>query len=132
MVMPFLLDLIIIANILSTGFALKHLVRDRDYCKLETRTCWSSPNNVSDKQLIFHIALIFVAVNIPVIMVFTKYDLLVMEHFRASSHIPSLPDRKVEAKKRAEKALKEVTKDLPFPFVPVSTKKEYRGPLLDL
>jgi GTPase len=87
---------------------------------------------VSDKHLIFHIALIFVAVKIPVIVVFTKYDLLVVEHFRDSSHIPSLPHRKVEAKKRAEKALKEVTKDFPFPFVSVSTKQEYRGPLLGL
>ena len=81
--------------------------------------------------MIFHIALNFVAVKIPVIVVFTKYDLLVMEHFRASSHIPSLSDRIREAKKRAEKTLKEVTKNLPFPFVPVSTK-EYRGPLLSL
>ena len=86
---------------------------------------------MSDKQLIFHIALIFVAVKMIVIVVFTKYDLVVMEHFRASSHIPSLPDRKVEAKKRAEKAFKEVTKDRPFTFLPVSTK-EYRGPLLGL
>jgi hypothetical protein len=131
MAMPSPSHLILIANILSTGSALKHLVRDRDCCKLETRTCWRSPNNVSDKQLIFHIALIFVAVKIPVIVVFTKYDLLVMEHFRASSHIRSLPDRKVEARKRAEKAFKEVTKDLPFIFAPVSSK-DYRGPLLGL
>ena len=126
--------LILIANILilSTGFALKHLVRDRDCCKLETRTFLSSPNNVSDRQLIFHMALIFVAVKIPVIVVLTKYDLLVTGHFRVSSHIPSLPDRKVEAKKRAQKAFKEVTtKDRPFTYVPVSTK-EYRGPLLGL
>ena len=132
MVIPSPSHLILIANVFSTGFALKHLVRDRDCCKLETRTCWSSPNNVSDNQLIFHIAPIFVAVKIPVIMVFTKYNLLVVEHFRASSHIPSVPDRKMEAKKRAEKAFKEVIKDLPFAFVPVSTKKEYRGSLLGL
>ena len=111
--------------------SLKRLVRDRDCCKLETRTCRSSPNNVSDKQLICHVALIFVAVKIRVIVVFTKYDLVVTEHFWASSHIPSLPDRKVEAKKRAEKAFKEVTKDRPFTFVPLSTK-EYRDPFLIL
>ena len=113
----------------SVGFALKHLVRDRDCCKLQTRTCWSSLNSISDKRLIFYIPPIFVAVKIPVIVVFTKYDLLIMEHFRASSHISSLPERKVEAKKRAEKAFNEVTKDLQFTFVPVSTKKDFRGPL---
>jgi hypothetical protein len=63
---------------------------------------------------------------IPVIVVFTKYDLLVMEHFRAISHISSPPDKKVEAKKRAEKALSEVTKDLKVLCVPVSTKKAFR------
>ena len=77
---------------------------------------------MSDKQLIFHIAPIFIVVKIPVIVVF-KYDLLVTEYFRASSQIPSLPDRNVEAKKRAEKAFKEVTKDRPLTFVPVSTKE---------
>ena len=131
MVIPSPSHLILIANILSTGFAWKRLVRDQDCCKLETRTCWSSPNNVSDKQLIFHIALIFVVVNIPVIVVFTKYDVLVTEHYRASNHIRSLSDRTVEAEKRAEKAFKEVTKNLPFIFAPVSTKED-RGPLLGL
>jgi len=80
---------------------------------------------VSDS--IFHITLILALVKIPVIVVFTKYDLLVVEHFRASSHIPSHPDRKAEAEKRAEKAFNEVTKDLKVPFVPVSTKKAFRG-----
>jgi hypothetical protein len=86
MVIPSPSHWILIVNILSTGFALKHLVRDRDCCKLETRTCWRSPNNVSDKQLIFHIALMFIAVKIPVIVVFTKYDLLVMEHWLAATY----------------------------------------------
>jgi GTPase len=74
--------------------------------------------------------LILAAVKIPVIVVFTKYDLLVVEHYRASSHISSQPDRKVEATKRAEKAFIEVTKDLQVPFVPVSTKKTFRGLLI--
>lgn len=74
--------------------------------------------------------LIFAAVNIPVIVVFTKYDLLVMEHFLASGHISSRPDRQAEAKKRAEKAFKEVTKDLKVPFVAVSTKKAFGGLLI--
>ena len=76
---------------------------------------------------IIHIPLIFAAVKIPVIVVFTKYDLLVMEHFLASSHIPSRPDRQAEAKERMEKAFKEVTKELKAPFVPVLTKKAFRG-----
>jgi len=67
---------------------------------------------------------------IPVIIVFTKYDRLVVEHFRACSHIKSRPDRKTEAKRRAENAFKEVTKDLHFPFDPVSVEKEYRGTML--
>jgi len=79
---------------------------------------------------IINIPLIFAVVKIPVIVVFTKYDLFVMEHFLASSHISSRPDRQAEAKKRAEKAFKEVTKDLKVPFVSVSTKKAYRGPLI--
>ena len=76
---------------------------------------------------IIHIPLIFAAVKIPVVVVFTKYDLLVMEHFMASGHISSRPERQAEAKKRAEKAFKEVTKELKVPFVPVSTKKAFRG-----
>jgi hypothetical protein len=75
---------------------------------------------------IFHIPLIF-AVNIPVIVVFTKYDLLFLEHYRACGHISSKSDRKVEAKKRADNAFKEVTKDLQVPFVPVSKDEEFRG-----
>ena len=77
---------------------------------------------------ITHISLIFAAVKIPVILVFTKYDLLVMEHFLASGHISSRPDRQAEAKKCAEKAFKEATKGLKVPFVPVSMKKAFRGP----
>jgi hypothetical protein len=86
--------------------------------------------------LIFHIPLIFAEVKIPVIVVLTKYDLLVMEHYRACSHILSLPDRNVEAKKRAERAFREVIKglkELNVPFAPVSTlkktQKEYGGQL---
>ena len=57
-------------------------------------------------------------------MVFTKYDYLVLEHFRACNHISSLPDRKVEAMNRAERAFKDFTKGLKIPFAPVSTLKE--------
>ena len=67
-------------------------------------------------------------------MVFTKYDLLVLEHYRACSHISSLPDRKVEATSRANRAFVEFTKVLNVPFVPVSTRrqtrKEYGGLLI--
>ena len=83
---------------------------------------------------IFHISLIFAGVNIPVIAVLTKYDLLVMEHYRACSHISSAAEKKIEATKRAKHAFNEVTKALKVPFVPVSTKKEalkdYGGLLL--
>ena len=83
---------------------------------------------------IFHIRLIFPEVNIPVIVVFTKYDYLFVEHFRACSHISSLPDRKVEARNRAERAFSNFTKGLKFPFAPVSTlkeaQKEYGGSLI--
>ena len=37
-----------ITEVSSIGFALKHLVWDRDCCKPGTRTCWSLLNNVSD------------------------------------------------------------------------------------
>jgi hypothetical protein len=73
---------------------------------------------------IFHIPLIFAEVNIPVIVVLTKYDLLVMEHYRACGHILSVTDRKVEATKLAKRAFIEVTRALEVPFVPVSTRKE--------
>jgi hypothetical protein len=83
---------------------------------------------------IFHIPLTFAQVNIPVIVVLTKYDLLVTDHFRACSH---MPDRKVEAAKRAKSAFIEVTKKLKapkVPFVPVTTLKktqeEYGGQLI--
>ena len=74
--------------------------------------------------LIFHISLIFAEVEIPVIVVLTKYDLLVMEHYRACGHILSMSDKKVEAAKRAKRAFSEVAKVLEVPFVPVSTRKE--------
>ena len=57
-------------------------------------------------------------------MVFTKYDYLVVEHFRACNHISSLPDRKVEAINRAERAFNDFAKGLEVPFAPVSTLKE--------
>jgi endonuclease V-like protein UPF0215 family len=83
---------------------------------------------------IFHIPLIFAEVKIPVIVVLTKYDLLVMEHYRACNHKLSADEKKVEATKRAKHAFSEVTKELKVPFVPVSTKKEalkkYGGPLI--
>ena len=75
---------------------------------------------------IFHMSLIFAEVKIPVIVVFTKFDLLVVEHFRACNHILSLPDRKSESIDRAEKAFNHITKELKVPFAPVSTLKETR------
>jgi hypothetical protein len=71
---------------------------------------------------IFHFPLIFAELKIPVIVVLTKYDLLVMEHYRACSDIPSPPDRKMEAK---ERAFSEITEELKVPFAPVSTQKDY-------
>jgi len=62
---------------------------------------------------------------IPVVVVLSKYDLLVVEHVRACGHIPSGPNRTAEAEKRATNALTEVTKDLKVPFVPVSLKKRF-------
>ena len=83
---------------------------------------------------IFPILLIFSEVNIPVIVVFTKYDYLVVEHFRSCSHISSPPDRKAEAINRAERAFSDFTKGLKVPFAPVSTlkeaQKEYGGLLI--
>ena len=74
---------------------------------------------------IFHIPLIFDEVNIPVIVVFTKFDLLFVEHFIACGHIASLPDKKVEALKRAENVFRDfTTEEVKIPFAPVSTKKE--------
>jgi hypothetical protein len=119
-------QLSLITEKFSIGFALKHPVRDRDCCKLGTRTCWSLLNNVSDGRFDLPLDIDFLSeVKIPVIVVFTKYDLLVVDYFRACHHISSLPDRKVEAKERAKRAFNEFTKQLKFPFVPVSTRKEY-------
>ena len=77
---------------------------------------------------IFHIPLIFTGVKIPVIVVFNKYDLLVMEHYRGCRYKLSPAD------KRAKHTFIEVTKQLKVPFVPVSTQKEvlkeYGGPLI--
>jgi hypothetical protein len=61
-------------------------------------------------------------VNIPVIVVFTKYDLLVMEHLRASRS-----DGIAQAKQRAREAFIKVTNGLPVPSVSVSTRKGYQG-----
>jgi GTPase len=86
---------------------------------------------------IFHIPLIFAQVKIPVIVVLTKYDLLVVEHHRACSHISSPLEKMVEATKRAKNTFNEVTKELKrlnVPFAPVSTlkktQKEYGGQLI--
>jgi hypothetical protein len=78
---------------------------------------------VSDGHFEFHISLIFAEVKIPVIVVLTKYDLLVMEHYRACSHLP-VTEKKAEAAKLAKHAFSEVTRVLKVPFVPVSTKKD--------
>ena len=45
-------------------------------------------------------------------VVLTKYDLLVMEHYLACSHKLSVADKKVEATKRAKNTFSEVTKEL--------------------
>jgi hypothetical protein len=86
---------------------------------------------------IIHIPLIFAQVKIAVIVVLTKYDLLVVEHHRTCSHISSPSDRLVEAKKRAENSFGEVTEELKkisVPFVPVltlkKTQKKYGGQLI--
>ena len=77
---------------------------------------------------IFQLQLIFVEVKIPVIVVFTKFDILVVEHFRVCGHIDSLCERKVEATNRALRAFNERAEELRVkfnvPFVPVSTKGE--------
>jgi hypothetical protein len=73
---------------------------------------------------IFHIPLTFAEVKIPVIVVFTKFDLLIVEHFRSCNHMLSLADRKAEAMDRAKRAFNLFTKGLKVPFAPVSTLKE--------
>ena len=45
---------------------------------------------------IFHIPLIFTGVNIPVIVVFNKYDLLVMEHYRGCRYKLSPADKRAK------------------------------------
>ena len=47
-----------------------------------------------------------------------------MEHYHGFRHKLSPADKKAEATKRAKQAFSEVTKQLKFPFVPVSTQKE--------
>ena len=61
--------------------------------------------------LVFHIPLIFAEVKIPVIVVFTKYDLLVLGHYRACSHISFLPDKRV-----GQIGHSGTTKELEIPF----------------
>jgi|SRR5882762_6373904 len=76
----------------------------------------------------FYIPLIFSEVKIPVIVVFTKYDILFNEHYRDClrdcPHISSATDRRVEATNRANRAFSELTKDLSFPFVPVQVSQK--------
>jgi len=63
---------------------------------------------------------------IPVIVVFTKYDVLFNEHYRDCLHLSSSQsDRRTEALNRANLAFREYTQGLVFPFVPVQvTPKE--------
>ena len=80
-------------------------------------------HNVSDWCFGLLYPLMFAEVEIPVIVVLTKYDLLVMDHYRACR---GMPEGEVEAKKRAEHALSEVTKELKeleVLYAPVSTQK---------
>ena len=109
------------------------------------RTCWRSLKNVSVTewwtfsifQNLPNISLIFAVVNIPVIAVLSKFDLLVMEHYRVCYHISSQAERKKEAMKRAHLAFSEVVKELKrekIPLVPISIQREalevYGGPLI--
>ncbi|CAA7257409.1 unnamed protein product [Cyclocybe aegerita] len=63
--------------------------------------------------------------NIPIIVVLTKYDLLVVEHFRDCGSVD-------EAKKRAAIAFEKVTTELKSPFVGVSTEEDRTATLLAL
>ena len=60
----------------------------------------------------FHIPLIFTEVKIPVILVLTKYDLLIKEHYHGCRHKLSPADKKAEIIKRAKQGFSEVTKQL--------------------
>ena len=76
---------------------------------------------------IFHILVNFLEVNIPVIVVFTKYDVLFNEHYRDCLRDKLLPTEiRVEAADRAKLAFVKFTEDLEFPFVvvQVSTQKD--------
>ena len=59
----------------------------------------------------------FPEVEMPVIVVFTKYDVLFNEHYHDCLHISSPSDRREEAANRANRAFSEFTKELEFPFV---------------
>ena len=78
---------------------------------------------------IFHILVNFPEVNIPVIVVLTKFDVLFYEHYRDCLRENLSPtDIRVEAANRANRAFINFTKGLKFPFVPVqvSTEKDSR------
>jgi hypothetical protein len=73
--------------------------------------------------------LIFSEVNIPVIVVFTKYDVLFNEHYRDCLRDKLSPTViRVEAANRANRAFIEYTKELEekkkFPFVPVQVASQ--------
>ena len=58
----------------------------------------------------FHIPLVFTEVKIPVVLVLTKHDLLIKEHY--CRHKLSPADKKAEIIKRAKQGFSEVTKQL--------------------
>ena len=72
---------------------------------------------------IFHILVNFLEVNIPVMVVFTKYDVLFNEHYNHDCLWQIILEIRVEAANRAKRAF---TKGLEFPFVvvQVSTQKD--------
>ena len=95
------------------SFALKFLVRERDCCKQRTRTCWRTwVMGVS----IFH------NLEIPVMVVFTKYHILFNEHYRDCLRDKLPPtELRVEDANRASRAFIKFTKVIEFPFVPRSS-----------
>ena len=72
--------------------------------------------NVSDGRSIFH------NLDIPVMVVFTKYHILFNEHYRDCLRDKSPPtELRVEAANRASRAFIKFTKVIEFPFVPRSS-----------
>lgn len=71
-----------------------------------------------DGRILYN-SLIFTEVKIPVIVVFTKYDVLFNEHYRNCSHLSSRSKKREEAGVLADRAFREYTKGLKFPFVHV-------------